>query len=284
MLFCRKRNFTNHLDLSGRLAAFDENPSQEHFEDLYYFDTIGLIWANHETGKSCFFDNQHPNFYAGVIPSPDNPNPLSLNDFPDPKPNDSELEALLQANQNDIWRMPFYTMLHARCHRCHDGGPFIRTPHLKGTDLIPPHKSWLPHQVILPGLGTSIELAQTTAISTTDVQTPTGTEPQLCTTCHTIGSENTCEQFIDYYTGTLAPSQTSMISPHDLILMPPPSETDMQLNDVDYVTQWEATVKPHLDKLKCCCDNPNAMGCRQRDLRLDDPNAYTFGLGPETCE
>jgi hypothetical protein len=89
---------------------------------------------------------------------------------------------------------------------------------------------------------------------------------------------------MNYYTGTLAPKQNSELSHHDLILMPPPSNEDMELSEADYLEKWEAEVLPHLDKLRCCCENPDSIGCRQRDLRDDDPNNYLLGLGPETCE
>ena len=139
MLFCRKRNFGSPLDFDGRLEAYTQAPTQAHFEDLYYFDTVGLIWSNHQTGKSCFFDNQNPNFYAGLIPSPDDPNPLSVDQFPDPKPSAEALERLQQGNALDIWRLPIYTKQHARCYRCHDADPFVRSPHLSALGLVPPH-------------------------------------------------------------------------------------------------------------------------------------------------
>ena len=284
MLFCRKKNFSSPLDYDGRLEAYVQEPTQSHFEDLFYFDTVGLIWSNHQTGKSCFFDNQYPNFYAGLIPSPDDPNPLSVEQFPEPKPSEEELERLLQGNALDIWRLPIYTKLHARCYRCHDADPFVRSPHLSALGILPPHQPNRPHQMLLPDVGTNITLAETHAIQTAPVMTSNGEEPQLCTQCHNIGSKHSCSEFINYYTGSLAPNQNESLSPHELILMPPLTEDQTIMSGEEYTSDWTQRVKPHLDKLKCCCDNPNAIGCMVRDLRYDELTPSTLGQGPETCE
>ena len=138
--------------------------------------------------------------------------------------------------------------------------------------------------MLLPEVGNNIELAETYAISTTPVMTNNGDEPQLCTQCHNIGSRHSCSEFISYYTGELAPAQNPSLSPHELILMPPLSEAQANMSGEEYAADWEDRVKPHLDKLKCCCDNPNAIGCTVRDLRYDESTPPTLGLGPETCE
>ena len=111
----------------------------------------------------------------------------------------------------------------------------------------------------------------------TDMTKPFSTKPKL-------GGFRKSSEFINYYTGTLSPNQNSELSPHELILMPPLSEAQQDMSGSEYTEDWTQRVKPHLDKLACCCENPNALGCKQRDLRYDDINSYTLGQGPETCE
>ena len=284
MLFCRKRGFSNPLSFDERLSAYENEPTKSKFEDLYYFDTVGLIWTNTETGKSCFFDNKSPNFYAGVMPSPDNPNSIPQSEFPEPLPNESDLHVLAEIDPIDVWRRPVDTKLHARCYFCHDSGPFIRTPHIANLGLVPPHQPWLPHQVILPEVGLNIELAEVGKISTTDVQMDTGAEPQLCTSCHSIGKDKSCQQFIGFYTGQMTPpSQIEGLPLHEQIQMPPIGENESLMTEAEYSEHWEQSVRPHLDKLQCCCEDPDAIGCIQYDLRVQNAEAQ-FGDGPFSCE
>ena len=283
MLFCRKKKMSSHLSPAERYEAYAEDPSREKFEALFFFDTIGLIWTNNRTGKTCFFDNKNPNFFAGYIPSPEDKRLPQATDLPNPAPPEELLDEILSQKSTDIWRRPIDTRQHARCNICHDSAPFVHTPHLNSLNIVPPTNPSLPYQIIMAGIGEETVILEAKAISTTDVQGEDGPEPQVCTSCHHIGNERSCELFVSYYTGQMtAPGQREGMSFHERVLMPPYAYDDLSEEEAE--TLWLEKYQHHLDKLLCCCEQPDALGCQSKDLTVGPGEGITMGEGPHSCE
>lgn len=284
VLFCRQRSMSSHLDRAARRAAHEADPSVETFEALYGFESLGLIWTNTKTGATCFFERVFET-YGGYVTMPDDPTPPTWDQLPQPAPPDDVNPVYWEQGAQTLWKPPMLMAAEATCATCHDSGPFIRSGHVHGLDILPPQPTTTPYY-----MATNVGRIHQTrnmprAISTTPIQGPDGDEPQVCTTCHRVGRGAGCDVFSRYYTGqTPQPSHHSALPFHTRVLMPPPSPTDVELDDDALATAWTERYQSHIDKLLCCCDDPEALGCRLQDITQTPLPAPVDGAGPGSCE
>lgn len=284
VLFCRQRTMSSHLDQAARRAAYEAEPSIETFEALFGFESLGLIWTNTETGATCFFERVFDT-YGGYVAMPDDATPPTLAQLPSPAPPEDLNPIYWEQGARTLWKPPMLIAAEATCATCHDSGPFIRSGHVHGLDILPPQRPTTPYY-----MATAVGHVHQTrnmprAISTTPIAGPEGDEPQVCTTCHRIGSGAGCDVFSRYYTGqTPQPGQETALPFHARVLMPPPASTDGDTADEALAAAWSERYQRHIDKLLCCCDDPDALGCTLQDITQSPVPAPVEGAGPGTCE
>jgi hypothetical protein len=267
-LVCRSRSFSNVKDRAAREAAYRASSGALDFRSLFYFDSLGMIVTNKKTGKTCFFD-QVVATYGGYIPFPDRREPPALTDLPEPRPageaaaNQAVVDEVINVTPAKTWKKPFQTARLDRCTICHDGGPWKHTPWLPAAAGIPPNPTGVPFIPIGPVFEGWRSLHRPTAVTTVPVDVNGKKEPQLCTSCHRIGYEDTCRNGIDFATGHKDIIKlTKIIQPVRAKLWMPPETVDTKkLNDHDFEVDWQTKYKAHYDALRRCCDNPGQEGC-----------------------
>ena len=103
-------------------------------------------------------------------------------------------------------------------------------------------------------------------------------EAQVCTSCHRISNRFECDKLIDYSVGLKSP----VSKPENAVLpnlwMPPEVQ-----NTVTTKEDWARKYKSHYDRLKCCCQNPNAINCSYQDINQNSLSTLQRGKGPEVC-
>jgi hypothetical protein len=201
------------------------------------FEDMAVIGHNRRTGATCFWDDINDVMHEDDAP------PLDL------------LAATEDERARFVARFSFTDG--SGCIGCHDHDPFLYTPYLQSTGWTSVAADKGPyHLVDLSG-----------AARPTNVQHLVSPEAAACTTCHRLGSENTCSLFapdalgvhktVDYEPAVHAATEPG--SPHWPLAYwmpgPPHALTDF--------TQWEdtyATAKAHILQ---CCESPgvNADGC-----------------------
>ncbi len=267
-LICRKRKFSSPLTRAQRQKQYLDNPSAQNFEDLFFFESLGMIVTNKESGKTCFFD-QVDLTYGGYVAFPDQRTPPQLSQLPEPKPSkevlsDDRLKGLLSKLTPDIvWKKPFQTARNDRCTSCHDSGPWIHTPWLPKEAGIPKNSMTSSYTAIGPAFEFWGSTFEPTAIDSSKVLIDGNSNPQLCTTCHRIGREYTCKVLLPVATGESSDLtfMSSSADPKKRRWMPPPTESELKLSDEDFEKNWKKKYFPHYQALKNCCDNPLQEGC-----------------------
>ncbi len=295
MLLCRMRGFVSPLDKKARQANYEKDPSFENFRLLYDFDSLGLIWSNAKTGKTCFFDYVGK-VYGGYVPSPEDPKEPSFAELPSPKPPEklpfgSDVEQVWKKNGKDTWKAPREVVEKDNCVRCHDTGPFKSSPWLDQVVKIPPADQSVPYLIVGKVFAPWHDRFPLVSVSTTKVTAPDGSEEeQVCTSCHRIGALATCESHLLYSTGKTAPVSLSAHGKKFFTRawMPPLDEARKEAwagkTDAELQALWDGAWDHHLRKLKCCCDKPNAKGCLRQDLTQSPLAAAVPGTGPEECK
>ena len=285
-LLCRKREYSSSSSVAQRSEAYLASGSLRDFMQLFDFDSVGLIWANMETGKTCFFDYVGKT-YGGYVASPDDSRRPELHDLPDPKPParlppDSPMSRLWRKNGKESWKQPRESASSDFCTRCHDAMPFQSSPYMQQVFEIPILPSHVPYSVVGKVYDRWRLTRPLMAISTTPIQG----ESQVCTRCHRIGSQETCKTFLDYATARRAPASTSILGQtfRYQIWMPPMPAAWADQGESEVKRLWHEAYDVHVTKLACCCKNPSAIGCTRQALDstpLADP---IVGTGPERCE
>lgn len=289
-LICRDQKFTNHRDKAGRLAEFKASPGADSFNSLYAFDSLGMIWTNTKTGKTCFFDFVGT-VYGGYIPSPDDDHIPDYHELPDPKP-PTELSTgtivsqVWKRNARGTWRSPEHLADNDACIMCHDTGALKGTPWVETVMSIPANPMKVPMILVGKSIIKWKDKYPVKAISTAPVTVNGKTEPQICTTCHRIGNLATCNADLGYSIGAAIPSNLPSTTAKDFfhrVWMPPAPESWKGKSDSELGKLWNDAYGPHVKRLMCCCKNPNAINCTSQDILafpLPDP---VPGKGPEVC-
>jgi hypothetical protein len=285
-LLCRSRKYSTHEPLEKRRADYVESGSFADFRQLYDFDSLGLIWSNLKSGKTCFFDFVGK-LYGGYVPSPDDPRRPELADLPEPRPPaelapGTELERVWKKNGRDTWKPPGEVAANDFCVRCHDAMPFKTSPYIEQVFEIPIPPRDVPFIVVGKLFEPWRKAHPLAAISTT----PIGDTPQLCTSCHRIGSQDSCRLHVDYALGLKEPGPLSR-SAHAFAArtwMPPMPPDWKSKSEAELERAWHAAYDAHVKKLTCCCKTPQAKGCTRQELDRTPLPEPAFGTGPETCE
>ena len=268
VLICRSRSYTTSKDRAARVAAYQASSSASDFRSLYYFDSLGMIATNKKTGKTCFFD-QVVAAYGGYIPFPDRRESPAMNDLPEPRPageaatNESIISEVINVTPAKTWKKPFQTARLDRCTICHDSGPWKHTPWLPASADVPPNPRGVPMIPIGPIFEGWRSLHRPTAVTTAPVEVNGKKEPQLCTSCHRIGFEETCRNGIGFATGQKDIVKVSQLGQQARVKywMPPETADTKKLNDHDFEVDWQTRYKAHYDAMRRCCDNPGQDGC-----------------------
>lgn len=288
VLLCRMRTHSGPGTMAERRAAYAESLSEDEARTLYEFDSLGLIWTNTDTGRTCFFDQVQP-VYGGYLPSPDDPEPPRFEDLPDPKPPEGMRDApgreWWEQGAADAWHPPAITAMFGGCVSCHDAEPFVRTPWVADLGVLPAQDPTTPY-VVLGDIFESWVLHERPTISTAPVTLPDGSqEPQLCTSCHRMGGNWGCSVRADWYT-----AHAELPGVHDDVagfqqraLMPPPGADFANLPGEDAETWWLERFGAHYDALQCCCEDPTAVGCVTQDIFRDPLPEPVKGTGPAAC-
>jgi hypothetical protein len=289
MLLCRERSFSVYKGKAGRRADYEKDKSMTSFRLLYDFDSLGLIWTNRKTGKTCFFDFVGK-VYGGYVPSPDDERVPQLADMPEPKPPATlpagmTPEQVWQKNARATWKAPGEVAQKDNCVRCHDTGPFKSSPYMEGALKIPSNDKTVPYQIVGRVMEPWRQQFPLTAVSTGKV----GGEEQLCTSCHRIGSQASCDQQVAYATGQTSPTTLSAHGSSFFVRMwMPPLPQDLQAawqgkTERQLTQLWNDKYGAHVDKLRCCCLNAGAKGCFRQDITRSPLPVPVEGDGPADC-
>lgn len=285
-LLCRSRQYSTHESLAERRERYRRSTSLEDFRHLYEFDSLGLIWANLQTGKTCFFDYVGK-VYGGYISSPDDLRRPNFANLPEPRPPaDAEegkpLAKLWQKNARDTWRPPREVARHDGCVRCHDIGPFKSSPYVQQVFEVPRLAADVPYLVVGAPFERWKKAYRLAALNTTAI----AGEAQVCTRCHRMGAMESCWNNLDYAVGTRLPGPLSATAKQfkNQMWMPPLPKDWQDLKDADLAPLWHQRYGAHIKKMRCCCRNPQAKGCLVQDLTSDPLQPPVASTGPQTCE
>src|SRR5262249_6378031 len=143
------------------------------FHALYDFHSLGLIWANLATGKTCFFDRVGKTF-GGHLPSPDDERRAELADLPAPGVPDElrrggGADDEWRRSAREVWAPPHEMVDRDLCIQCHDAGPFKSSPWTQLALAVPvlaPGVPYRPVGAVLDPWRRSFPIA---AISTTPI-------------------------------------------------------------------------------------------------------------------
>jgi hypothetical protein len=187
---------------------------------------MGVIGHNPTTGATCFWTALDEKRTDGVMPA------LDVSDG-DSNKLDALAGSMQLAYEGD------------KCVACHDGDPFVYTPHLEGvwrwdTDA---YRFGPYNQVRIVGPPTSIPHRHLVSA-----------EASPCTSCHRLADGRTCDTFVPSSAGTVnkdLPYQPELRASRSLARwMPHPSGT------------WGPSQDAAVAHIATCCASPNAPGCR----------------------
>jgi hypothetical protein len=200
------------------------------------YEDMAVIGHNTRTGATCFWDD------VNDVTHEDDAPPLDL----------------LEATEEDRARSieVFKYNDGSSCVTCHDHDPFLYTPYLQSTSWASVAADKGPyHLVDLHGVPRS-----------TGVMHLVSPQADACTSCHRIGSENTCSYFapdslgvhkIDAYEPEVH-AATEPGSPHWSLAYWMPSETATPA--VADFADWEAMFAEARDHVLRCCEAPGIDG------------------------
>ena len=289
-LICRDQKFSTYKDRATRLADLKASSGADSFNSYYAFDSLGMIWTNTKTGKTCFFDYVGM-VYGGYVPSPDDDHVPDYTELPDPKPptelaTGSIISSIWKRNARGTWRAPDHIGTNDSCTVCHDTGPLKGTPWISQVMDIPSNPTQVPMLVVGSALAGWKEKYPIRAISTTPVTVNGKSEPQICTTCHRIGSQSTCKTDLAYSIGLAIPPNVPTTAAKDFfhrVWMPPADSSWKGKSDAELNKLWNDAYGPHIKRMSCCCKNPDAINCTSQDILTFPLPRPVAGKGPEVC-
>ena len=193
----------------------------------YLYDEVDVILHGVASGSTCWFQALAPLPLTAAH---------GLDGRHVPSPGDG-------SRARDFWNPPAETAK-GTCVFCHDAGPFLYSPFVAQTGLLPADpfgryandigdafKAWPPPRSI-------------------------ATRDNTCTACHRIGSMNSCHRLMLQAAGA-APTEGldgwGKLFPHSH-WMPP--------GDLHSERQWDAIYAGSVAALAACCQDPGAPGCR----------------------
>jgi hypothetical protein len=197
--------------------------------DTTLFDEIDIVAHNVRSGSTCWFQA-----VAAL--------PLSPTTGIDGR----RISSATQAAAGSIWNPPSVTAS-GQCVACHDSGPFMYSPFIAQTSLVPGD----PFGKYKNDIGADFKRWQQPHGITTRGNT--------CTTCHRIGNLNSCHVALRQSTGKLAsPGQDEAAKKYPLSHWMAPGNLHSK-------AQWDQIFLESANKLSACCENPNGVGCEVVD-------------------
>lgn len=291
MLLCRMRSFSSNLTRAERIKKYETSKSMADFKSLWQFDSIGLFWTNKKTGRTCYFDYLGTS-YGGYLPSPDDRTPPTWEKLPTPKPPDTfrtdpTMMSYWNKTSSENWKQPAVVAEKDNCVRCHDSGPFKSSPWIAQVFEVPKNDKNIPHLVV----GETFKPWKTRfpmiAVSTDPITGKNGKEEeQSCTSCHRIGSQATCNEYLPFSIGKGSP-----VEPSDWgrtffyrTWMPPPPDAWHRKTESELTELWNERYGRHVERLTCCCKTPDARGCVTERFDTDPIEKPRRGRGPAVCD
>lgn len=215
------------------------------YDGTVLYHDMAVIGHNRRTGATCFWDDVND-----VIHEDDAP-PLDL------------LEASEEERARAIEQFPYNDG--SRCISCHDHDPFVYTPYLQSTPWQSLAASKGPYHLVgLDGVPRS-----------TGVMELVSPEASPCTSCHRIGSNQTCGFFapdaLAAHKGSLYESQVHAAaepgSPHWPLAYWMPGAP----HAFDDFAQWESTYGDARAHILKCCETPgvDGDGCQWRPVPVE---------------
>ncbi|GJD66492.1 hypothetical protein [Methylobacterium frigidaeris] len=218
------------------------------------FEDVAVIGHNKASGATCFFQTLSSGTSDGIkatrVPPP-------AEDALATPP--GEIKAA------DFWLSPQDTA-NIKCNKCHDNDAFIHTPHVsqvrrmvggQSVEVVPPGpnlKANPPEPSRYKFIGQPFEQ---------DWPAPKRIRPlgNLCTSCHNIGTLDSCNRFTKLATGRTLPTNISDLGktfPHSHWMPPDNASTGITL------AQWKALYDASVDKILACCAAPGTLSCKMQ--------------------
>lgn len=262
VLNCRQKYYTTHLNKAQRRAAYEAAPpekKEEMYRLLYEFDDLGYILRNKRSGKTCFFTIFGRHYFGGYLPPPDMKELPSEEtvyaQLPEPKPPTGFPKNEWHRDPKTAYLSPTSTS-GGGCVGCHDLGGWKHSPFIDQVDVVPSNRSRQTPYLLVGNVFQQAFRSRSLLQVTTD---PINGEGQRCTTCHALtAGGNNCSTFIDWstghYTGALSDAGQSW-----------PDKAWMPMDHgVGSAEAFQTQYGKHIDRMKCCCQKPNARGCKTR--------------------
>jgi hypothetical protein len=196
------------------------------------FDEVDIVAHNVQTGSTCWFQAQ--------APEPLDPG-RGLNGRRVPPP-DEAVPPPGQPSARSFWNSPEKTAS-ATCVSCHDIDPFMYSPLAAQTRQLPSD----PFGKYANNIGAPFQLWPKPLNLSTRGNT--------CTSCHRIGSLETCQRTMRESTGLItSPGSDDWAQRYPNSHWMPPGNAKTQ-------TQWDVIFGPSLQELLACCANPKLPQC-----------------------
>ncbi len=286
VLNCRQKGNTYNKDWFRKTTAnlgMNQQQRKEQYEsavgkqktDRYYlyntFNDIGLILRNIRTGKSCYL-TQYGTAVTGFLPPLDRALPRKDDFLASINPNQSRPpkdfpQNLWYRDANQAFRAPAFTA-EAGCIDCHNAHGFKYSPYLNANHGLPNIISMKHLPMLLVGKPFKNHFRKANFLQITTA--PIDGKEQLCTQCHKMTTSGTCGMNLEFATGHPDADLHKWLTVGSDFSWMPPIDEDLTV------------IKKHLAAIKCCCNNPNAKGCRMRKFgptQADLPAGFNQGKG-----
>jgi len=255
-------------------------------KELYYlyntFNDIGIIMRNTKTGKSCYI-TQYGEAVVGFLPPLDRPLPpkkeflAGFNPEQSRPPKDFP-QALWYRDANQAFKSPEFTAA-AGCVACHNAHGVKYSPYINSKHGLPSIYSMAKLPFLAVGEPFKDFFYDHHILQVTTK--PIDGVDQLCTQCHKMTTSGTCGYIIESATN------------HPNVTLSTWLTTSSRKNWMPPMTVADSLYKKHVAVMKCCCENPQAKGCKTRKFgpTVDDlPKGFEQGKGwqqgkePGLCE
>ncbi len=262
------------MNQEQRKSQFEKTDGPKKTE-LYYlyntFNDLGIIFRNIKTGKSCYL-TQYGDSFSGFLPPLDRPLPEKSEFFKGFKPEQARPpkdfpEKLWYRDANQAFKSPQKTAA-AGCINCHNAHGFKYSPYINSTHGLPSIYGMVELPMLLVGEPFKNHFRNSKILQLT-TELIDG-EEQLCTRCHKMTTSGTCGYLFDFAIGHPSMKLHQWLTTGTKVTWMPPVKVDVK------------SVNRHITAMGCCCKNPQAKGCKTRQIgpTLEDlPEGFFEGKG-----
>ena len=205
---------------------------KEREKDSPLFDDISIILHRKSSGATCFFQSTDDRTKA-------------LDGTRVPPPHELPIETPLGEEVAAKFWLPPEKVALRRCHQCHDSDPFIHSPYISQTSQIPSHPKGA-YKIV------GKEFSDWPIVYGVDTK-----DKNLCTSCHRMGHQYSCNEYAPYSTGDkpiLGQHKGFKSFPKAHWMPPNPEETSLK--------QWQERYLRDILQIQSCCKNPDQDFCR----------------------